>query len=286
MANGMLVRFQSSVWTARKMDKDATREAKATAGAKEKAGVRVYKSVIAADALERIKKIKNAAYIEHCKRTVPWAYEGPGAITAEGYPSYKAAMAQYEKQFYAAVEAFYAVYAEERESARDYLGRMFDPADYPTTDSLRNKFAFRISVEPMPEAEHFRVVGLPDAEVAEIKKDIAANKDAAMQNANNVAWSRVVESVEMLRNRLREYSQGEVTRFYDSWLDNVSELIQLIPSVNVTNDPELRRIGQKLTALTAYDNESLKADNNLRANIIKQAELILVDIDAAYRKAA
>jgi hypothetical protein len=286
MDNAFLVRLSVSIWTARKIDKNATREAKTRAGATEKAGVKVYKSVIAADALDKIASIAGAARNEHRARTTPWSYDGPGAITAEGYPAYKAAMAGYEREFDLAVAHFYSVYAQERENAIGYLGNMFDPHDYPNTDQLHDKFSFHVSAEPMPAADNFQVRGLPVEVVEEIKKDIKDQNAKALDNANQSAWTRVIETVEKLKLRLEEYSSGKVTKFYESWVDNVAELIKLIPSINVANDAELSRIGQKLAALTAYSVEDLKAEPGLRAEIIKQAGAVLAGINAAYKRAA
>jgi hypothetical protein len=278
MQNAFLVRLSISTWTARKLDKNATREAKARAGADEKAGVKVYKSILATEALDAILTLAGAARTEHRKRTVPWAYDGPGAITAEGYPAYKAAMARIERDFTKAVIAFYAVYAEERAAARDYLGAMFDETDYPTTDSLRSRFAFSVHAEPMPQANDFRVVGLPEEDIADIKQDIIEKQNDALENANANAWTRVVESVEKLKLRLQEYTRGDVKKFYDSWLDNVQEIIGLIPSINITNDPALARMQQRLTSLTAYSSADLKDSEELRNQTVKQATIILDEI--------
>jgi hypothetical protein len=286
MNNAFLVRLSVSVWTARKMDKAATKDARDRAGASAKAGVKLYKSVIAADALDKVHTIANAARTEHRKRTVPWAYDGPGAITAEGYPDYKAVMTAYEKDFHQAIAAFYAVYEKEREAARDYLQGLFNPLDYPTTTSLQEKFSFSVNAEPMPLADNFRVQGLAPALVEEIKKDIVQQNAGALQNANATAWGRVLEMVEKLKLRLTEYSNGQVNKFYDSWLENVVELANTIPSINVTGDHELTRIGQKLAALSAYSSADLKVDERLRNDCIKQAGLILASIGEAHRKAA
>jgi hypothetical protein len=291
MNNAFLVRLSVSVWTARKMDKNATKEAKASAGAGDKAGVKVYKSVIAADALDKVTQIANAARIEHRKRTVPWAYDGPGAITAEGYPAYKTAMAALEREFNRAVAHFYTVYAQERENARGYLGAMFNPHDYPSTDSMKEKFAFRVTAEPMPQAGDFRVQGLAPELAEEIKRDIVENNVAALVHANDTAWSRVIETVEKLKVRLEGYKpavNGKPVegKYHDSLVNNVKELADLLPSINVANDPDLTRMGQKLLALTCYSAQDLRDSDALRIEIAKQAGLVLDGISIAYRKAA
>ncbi len=291
METAFLVRLSISVWTARKLDKAATKEAKDRSHADARAGVKVYKSVIAAEALDAIATIANAARIEHRKRTVPWAYDGPGAITAAGYPEYKARMATMEKEFHAAVNRFWGCYESERESARTYLGDLFNSADYPSTSELLGKFAFSVHAEPMPQAADFRIVGLPADDIADIKKDIEANNIVALDNANATAWERVIEHVERLKTRLAAYkpaANGEKVegKFHDSLIENVSELAMLLPSINITNDPDLNRIGQKLTALTAYTAQDLRESDALRADIVKQAGAILASINDAYKRAA
>jgi hypothetical protein len=286
MQNAFLVRLSISQWNARKLDKAATQQAKASNGATDKAGVKVYKSLISAEALDKIAAIAGAARNEHKKRTVPWAYDGPGAITAEGYPAYKAAMVTHEKTFRQAVSEFYAVYDQEREAAREFLGGMFNESDYPASADLANRFAFSVSCEPMPEAKNFRVDGLAPELVKEIQKDIQDNNDKALGGANASAWARVIEHVERLRINLKEYNAGENKLFYNLWVKGIHSLIEIIPSINIANDPELARIGQKLTALTAYSADDLKESEPLRSDLIKQTSIILGQIDAAHKIAA
>jgi hypothetical protein len=285
MANAFLVRLSSGVWTARKMDKAATKEARETAGASLKAGVKVYKSVIAADALDKVAQITTAARNEHRKRTVPWTYEGVGAITAEGYAPYKDAMAQYAAEFKAAVSHFLSVYEGERAKARDYLGSMFNETDYPTVGALQEKFYFATHAEPMPTATAFDVQGLAIEHVTAIKNDIAVANAHAFVNANKAAWDRVTEAVDKLKTRLEEYTSGVVTKFYDSWIDNIKEVADMIPSINVAGDKVLSGIAVQLQGLTAYSPDRLKDSAVLRSAIAKQAAALLEQIGEAKHAA-
>ena len=284
--NAFLVRVSIRQWSARKMDKGATQKAKASSGAADKAAVKVYKTVLAADELDTIQKIAGAARSDHQKRTVPWNYEGVGAITAEGYPAYKAAMLEHERAFYQAVNRFRAVYADEREAARQYLGELFNAADYPSALDIELKFEFKTAAEPLPKADAFNPHGLDQALVDDIKRDIIANNQGAIQNANATGWQRVIEKVEMLKLRLAEYAKGDVTKFYASWIDNVSELAALIPSINIANDPDLARVAQKLVSLTAYSADELKEDQSLCDEISREAGKVLTQINQLHKKAA
>jgi hypothetical protein len=284
--NFFLVRVSVSQWGARKLDKNATQKAKASSGAADKAAVKVYKTVLAVDELETIQQIASAAGAEHRKRTVPWSYEGVGAITAEGYPAYKAAMETYRNAFNVAVDQFYSVYAEEREAARGYLGELFNAADYPSTLDIASKFKFTIGVEPAPQAEAFNPHNLAPELVADIKRDIVANNRDAVQNANATGWQRVIELVTKLQLRLEEYTSGKAKKFFPGWVDNVKELAEFIPSINIAGDPDLTRIAQRLIALTAYSADELKDDHDLCDEIAREAAKVLKSINEAHRKAA
>lgn len=291
MNNAFLVRLSMSTWTARKMDKRATKDAKERAGAGDKAGVKVYKSLIAADALEEIQKICNAARQEHRRRTVPWSYDGPGAITAEGYPAYKAAMLGYEQAFNRAVADFYTVYNQEREAAKGYLGDLFDPEDYPTTADLAERFAFSVTAEPMPDADHFRVQGLAPELVQEVKQDLAKAKNQAVQNANNTAWGRVIEAVEKLQLKLDGYrpavNGGKAEGvFHDTLVENITQLAELIPSINIAGDPQLARMQQVLVSLSAYTAQDLREDATLRSEVAREAGRVLSQIREQAKRAA
>jgi hypothetical protein len=284
-----------STWSPRKLDKRATREAKERANASEKAGVRLYKTVLASDALDRIEAIESTARVEHQKRTVPWQYSGPGAITAAGYPAYKGRMFELKTQFDKAVTEFYAEYESERASVlsnashplRLALGKLFDPVDYPDVSQLTGKFNFSVTAEPMPRANDFRIVGLANDDVMAIKQEIEVQHDNAVAAAGDTALARVVAHVEKLKLRLDGYTpkgngHDKVEgKFHDTVVTNIVELVELLPSINIAGKLDTARMGQKLMALTAYTGEDLRASEALRKEISKAASALLVEIRAA-----
>jgi hypothetical protein len=151
---------------------------------------------------------------------------------------------------------------------------------------MEAKFGFTMGVEPLPQADAFNPRGLPPALVDDIKRDIIANNEKALGNANATGWQRVLEAVEKMQLRLDEYARGEITKFYSSWIDNVTEVAALIPSINVTNDADLNRIRQRLVALTAYSVDDLKADTDMCSELATEAAKVLASIKQVYKKAA
>jgi hypothetical protein len=288
-----LVRPSVSVWTARKLDKDAGESTARTAGADEKAAVKVYKSLVACDELEAVKQLDTKIRSMHERRTVPWHYKGPGAITAAGFPAYLEEFETLQAEFNRAAEAFCVRYGGAREAASSHLGGLFNESDYPTVDVIRAKFSATLSCEPMPDSNDFRVVGLSDKHLNAIKADMQSRFDGALKSAQSEMWDRIVERVEKLMTKLRGYQSSDESAtgktegtFRDTLVANVQELVNLLPSLNVTNDPALTDIATKMQRdLCQYSPKVLREDGGKREDVATAAQAILAEIWAKRRAA-
>jgi hypothetical protein len=284
-----LVRVSISQWSPRKLDRKASRAAREEAGASDKAGVKVYKTLMAAEALEAVSSIAGEARAEHRNRTVPWQYDGPGCITADGYQDYVDAMAKYKADFERAVKVFLNCYDSERAAAPANLGALYNEADYPSLAEVAAKFSFETAADPLPQSADFRVAGLTVSQTAAIKARIDANRIAALEAARQSAWDRIVERVEKMQTKLREYKPAEGKNkaegvFRDSLVSNVQELINVLPSLNVTNDPDLTAIATRLqTELCAFTAAELRESDAARAKVASNAEQMLKDVWAKRR---
>jgi hypothetical protein len=285
-----LVRLQISKWSPRKLDRTASKEARDRAGASAKASVKVYKTVLAADELDRITSIEGVARDEHEKRTVPWQYKGPGAITAGGYPTYKNKMAELKTEYMAAVDTFCAVYEREREEARTYLGdKLFNPADYPPLSEIRARFAFAVIVEPMPQSQDFRIQGLDSNDTHAIKGDMDKRFKATIEAAQANAWDRLLDHIEKLKAKVETYKpakhKGDKTEgtFRDTLVTNLKEMVDLLPSLNITNDPALNQIGARVKAsLLQHSAETLRESETIRAQVVESAEDVLQHVQQIW----
>jgi hypothetical protein len=284
-----LVRPHISVWPARKLDRKAAEKARQEAAAGTKAGVAVYKSLVADDALEAVKAIDRKARAEHQRRTVPWYYDGPGAIASTGYAEYMAAMESLQREFHTSVDAFLADYEAARAAAPMFLGALYNAADYPSATELRGKFRFEVACEPMPMSTDFRVQGLDERHKNEIKKQMEDRFAESMASAQQAAWDRIIKRVQTMMDKLRGYKPADANAktvgvFRDSLVDNVKELIDVLPSLNITNDPELTAIAVRLSReLCAYSADALRENADLRENVAGKAEAALQDIWAKRR---
>jgi hypothetical protein len=282
-SRAMLVQLSVRQWTARKLDKKVTDETNRRNNAAEDAG-RYNKALLSKEALAEIGKIEGAARTEHYKRTLPWKDDGTRILSSAGYLDYTAAMREYDRQFQSAVGAFLDSYESFKEDARVRLNGMFNPDDYPDASVIGSKFKFGVDVSPLPDAADFRVE-IGEAQADAIRRQIEERAREALTLATRDVWSRIADAAGRMVERLRAYNpeKGEKGRvqgiFRDSLVDNIKELVELMPTLNVANDPKLAEITERLAnELTSYSASELREDDNARKVTADKAEKILAEV--------
>lgn len=275
----MLATVNIQQWSGRKLDRKATDETIRNNGARADAG-RFNKALVSRDALAKITAIANLARKEHYARTLPWLDAGPRILSAAGYLEFGKVMRELRGKFDAAAAEFIDGYDDFREDARARLGGMFEPSDYPDASAIARRFAFDLTILPMPDAADFRVE-VSDAEAELIRADIQSRTDTAIRDAMGDVFSRVCDTVRHMAEKLaetRSTGKGDPAAaiFRDSLVDNVRELVALLPSLNVTGDAMLSALADRMKAeLCAHDASALREDAALRQQTAEAAASIL-----------
>lgn len=265
--SAMLVSLNITAWSARKHDKKVSTEVEAKHGAHD-AG-RFNKALIKKEALEPINQVSSAARKHLYEKTLPWGENGERLLPSSLYLEFSSAMAAFRTDFEQRVWEFNKEYPKYKADAVSRLGSMYDASDYPDSAEIRDKFAFAVSVLPVPSADDFRV-NLNTEHVDAIKRDITRQMNARQLDAVKDCYSRVRAVVTAMSERLKD----EKAIFRDSLIGNAKELLQILPALNLTNDADLSKIAQELEAILVPP-DRLRADVGLRANTAKKANDIL-----------
>lgn len=278
----MLVRLSISQWSARKQDKRATRTIQDHYGTSEDAG-RYSKALIAQEAIKAVSKTANAARTAHYEMTLPWNDDGARILPAAMFDEYSRKMRDHRAEFEAAVGDLVCNYSWLVSQARHDLNGLFDEADYPDETKIRGKYGFDVTVDPLPAAADFRV-SLHGDDVARIQADIEARTQAAQQKAMSDLWERLHKAVSHMAEKL---SEPEAI-FRDSLINNLCDLCQMLPRLNIANDPNLERLRREIEEkLCSYTPEELRQSksnsmlNTSRKDAASDAQAI-VDKMAAY----
>jgi hypothetical protein len=89
------------------------------------------------------------------------------------------------------------------------------------------------------------------------------------------AWDRLHETLTHLSDRM-DYTDENKKKFWDSTITNASDLCGLLTSLNVTNDPKLEDMRQKLEkALNGVDASDIRESEAIRTSVKSKVDDIL-----------
>jgi len=277
--DAMIVRLSISQWTARKFDKAATAKVAADYSVDSTAG-RYNKVLIAKEAIQSITQATSAARTFHYINTLPWDDGGGRILPAANFLTYSKEMRKLKEQFEKAIRDFIGNYDAYRTEASKKLGKMFNPADYPGTQEIAAKFKFGTDIEPIPSSGDFRVT-LQDSDANKIKKELEARVTERVAEATRDLYVRLNDVLGKFAEKLAD--KGAV--FRDSLVENIVDLVNLLPKLNVGNDAKLDSLCKETKKkLCALEPESLRCEDGTRSTAVKDAQAILNKMSAYMAK--
>lgn len=275
--NVMLVDLRVSQWTGRKMDKRVSKAVADANSVAEGAG-RYYKTLLDPAVMKDIQQLVTSARNRHYAMTLPWSDEGPRVLSSKLYFTYMQEMREYKDKFLSKVNGLLSEYPYHREEAKRLLGNLFSETDYPTPEELSGKYGFHVRVLPLPKGSDFRC-NIPDEELAEVRQQMNSENDALLKRATDEAYARVHKVASAYVDRLAETD----TVFRDSLVWNARELVDLLPALNITNDPRLDELTDKLaTHLGRHDPKTLRTSMGARKETYEAAKEVVSDIESVF----
>jgi len=271
----MLAAVHVSVWTAVKHDKKISNEVARSHGASASAGRYNKQLLMGAEKLEEIRTLAGQIRQHFYKVSLPWSDEGFRLLPAHLYFDLTKLMREFEANFQNAVDDFLKVYPSYIEQVRPSLNGLFQADDYPSADKLRKKFGVKLEVLPIPSGSDFRV-DLSAEEQARVARDIDRGVREALARGNEDLWKRLREVVSHMVERLNEPD----SRFHSSLVTNVVDLVEILPRLNVADDPDLNRFAAQIRdGLCNHSARDLKKSEDLRVATASEAAGIVAAMD-------
>lgn len=275
----MLVEFNASVWTARKLDKSTTDEVVANKNAAAKDAARVNKHLLAGRTeLEVIQQAVGRARQYVYDNTSPWSDSGLRLLPNTSFIKFEERLTDFEHEFTALVKSFVAIYPSLITAQAMALGDMFKRDDYPSANEIMTKFSFRVNYMPVPTSGDFRV-DVGNAAQAELKAKLDKLTQERIDHAMADVRERLGTHLKRMSDRLTtDYVQGEAKprRFHDTLVEGALELCDLTKVLNIVNDPVLetarRDLEQLLVGVTPTD---LRKNEAVRQDVKKNVDAIL-----------
>lgn len=265
----MLVELSISSWTGRKKDKAAS--ADVTIQNSARSGVASVNKKLLGDCAELVAVQKFAANVRtsHYAMTMPWSDSGMRLLPTTMYFKYHEQISALQAEFDRLVEQFLDAYDWEVVQAQAKLGTLFHRDEYPTVDSLRDKFGFRLSYIPLPDAGDWRVDIENDAQNA-LREQYSVFYGKQVEGAMRDIWERLHTHLVRFVSQLNVDEEGKKGKIYASTMENVLQLTDLLEATNYTGDPSLTLAQNRIrAALDGVDKDDLVRNDGFREDTKK-----------------
>jgi hypothetical protein len=266
----MVLNLQIGVWQGYRLDKEASRKVVEDAGADGDAA-RVNKHLVPKEALKAIVSASTAVRNHFYEKTLPWKDNGDRLLTRLMFTTFIEEHERLVGEFNDAVDEFIATGdPEARAKAEFRMGELFNLNDYPAADSLRRRFYINLDIDSVTEAGDFRVQMDAD-QLDSVRQSMERAMGERLGRAMRDVWERLSEVVGHFAKKM-----GSDDIFRDTTVRNIEQLVDLLPGLNVLDDPDLKAIGDEVKAkLAGYDPKDLRKDKAARSQAAQDAKEIM-----------
>ncbi len=193
--------------------------------------------------------------------SLPYVEPGVRLIRQADIPAFAHAMESFRDELHEAEERLNDVYDEVKEDARRRLGRLYNPADYPT--EVRGLFGVEWDF-PSVEPPHYLMRVAPEV-FEEERRRVLSRFEEAVRLAEQAFATEFGRLLSHLTERLTNGEGGERRVFRDSAVTNLAAFFSRFQQLNVRSNPELdalveeaQRLVRGVSAQELRDNDSLR----------------------------
>lgn len=267
----MVMNLSIGVWQGYRLDKDASRKVTEDAGAAADAA-RVNKHLIPKEALAPIVTAQNAIRTHFYANTLPWRDNGDRLMTRKLFLTFIPEHEQLVAAFDETVRKFLDEdYPSAIAKAEFRMGAMFKREDYPSTSELRRKFYATLDIDALTTSGDFRVE-IDQEHADKVRAAMDANAEARIQTATADVWRRMSETIGYFQQRMADPKAV----FRDTTVTNIGELLDLVPGLNVLDDPAIEQVRAAIAkALGGIEAKDIRKDPDLRAELAGEAGKIM-----------
>jgi hypothetical protein len=278
-SSAVLVRLSISTWTAKKIDKHQTENVSTRTGADRKAGKYIKDIMVGSTHVSGLTKYANNARNEYATRTLPWDDMGDRCLSTSLLLPFKSDFNGKRDEFWRRRDYICNNYEALKEISANYLGAMYNPADYPSADTVYDKYDWRLTIKTVPESGHL-YLDLPAQDLEELRASLELENQEKTKHAMDTAWHRMHNMLASMSEKLTETDDDKKKRFYDSFVSNPKDLCDMLTHLNITKDPELERARLMLErTITGADIEVIKESPAIREDMKAKVDSILEQFD-------
>lgn len=263
----MMATLGAGMWLGQRVDKRLTTKAR---------NVRLM--LLPKPVFDPVVTAANTMRARYYAMTLPWKDNGDRVLTGRLYPRFVKEMAALAIEFDRTADALcYRVYPPMRERIGFRARGFIDQRDYPLPEDLRKRYYTNLTFLPISTAEDFKV-DIPEA--AEIKARIRA--DTALRVAQ--AQGDVIRRLCRVLAHFQQKMASPNATFRNSTVENLDDMIELLPGLNLLEDPGLEHVGHRLRFMRRHSAGELRRHLDARKAEADQAAIILQEVSSCYNR--
>lgn len=184
-----------------------------------------------------------------------------------------------KQQREALVDEFITVYPKQVKAAKQRLGNLYDPTQYPSPEVARNAFSMVYQTFSLFVPENIKSLGdliyeEESAKLAESMKDLHCE----ISNSLRLGLKSVVSK---LAERLRPSGDGKYSRLHESTVEKLLDFLNLFDDKNIVGDTECASLVNQIKKMVANGNNdasylthTLRNDVNYKQSLLDSFEEI------------
>ena len=214
--------------------------------------------------------------------TLPYPQEGVRLIKQEDIAAFEEKMRELKEALTAAVANLELEYESIKTAAREKLGDLFNPNDYPTT--LDGVFDIRWEYPPVDPPNY--LINFNPELYRQEQWRVQQRFETAVLMAENAFAEQLQEMVAHLIERLTDAPDGTKKQFRASAIRNFNNFYENFKHMNVRSNAHLENLIQQANDLVSgIAPDDLRKNNNLREEIRQQMTTVKTALDTMITNA-
>ena len=199
--------------------------------------------------------------------TLPYPTEGVRLLRRDDIETFETKMRDFRERLELAVNNLQLEYESIKTRAREHLGSLYDPADYP--ENIQDAFGIFWEYPPV-EPPRYLMNFNPEL-YAQEQARIQQRFEQAVAMAENSFADQLQALVAHLIERLTDNPDGSKKTFKSSVVENFGEFYEQFKKLNVRGNTELEALVSRANSLIAgVDVDELRKDQDTRRTISEQ----------------
>jgi hypothetical protein len=207
---------------------------------------------------------------------LPWDERGFWIVANKRIPQVEKGVTDHKNDADEKLEIFLSSYANHVISEKDLMGTAFREKDYPSEEILRNKHKIEVDIAIVPDPEEDARAGWTSEMRNRYRVQLQKQEKEKVSRATLDVADRIGTHIKKVLDRMNEYDGKKLGSFNDSLIQNVRDMASMIPEFNLTNDPEVDAVYQKIVRdICTLDPKKLRDSEEMRKEAATSSQEIL-----------